>query len=84
MSVIRHGSCFVLGNGNGDIDNSEEILQPILTAYPKVYFILLKALFKDFKLKVTEDDFQEIESFTGKQERVDFLANSIHEEITRF
>ena len=31
---------FVIGNGNGDVDNSEEILQPLLTAYPKVYFIL--------------------------------------------
>ena len=32
---------FVIGNGNGDVDNSEEILQPLLTAYPKVYFILV-------------------------------------------
>jgi len=48
ISVIRHGSCFILGNGNGDIDNSEEILQPLLAAYPKVYFILSTALFTRF------------------------------------
>lgn len=31
---------FIVGNGDGDIDQSEEILQPLLTTFPKVIAIV--------------------------------------------
>ena len=40
MKLHYHDYVFIVGNGDGDIDQSEEILQPLLTTFPKVIAIV--------------------------------------------
>ena len=40
ITVHYYDYVFIVGNGDGDIDQSEEILQPLLTTFPKVIAIV--------------------------------------------
>ena len=40
VKLHYHDYVFIVGNGDGDIDQSEEILQPLLTTFPKVIAIV--------------------------------------------